>query len=823
MTTYEELQAQRQSIQQARARLPVINKRQLRTTGLQGRVQRRQVKAQEAQFQTQEKQIAEQERVLQEQQKTQIAQEARKQIRAEMDRVLQEKSKGVFINLGAGQKLLQLSDEELTQRVTSGEPIQVAKINTPFRKETVTTSSFIITQDKIGQALGMSIAPELLTEKQKQDVAKYEAREYLLGQGMSTAEIKPTSTVSLPETQISESQIRSQELMQKRIQNQLTVKESAELLGIGVASSLSGTASYFKRLGTNFVPTLKETVLGVKEIGKRTVSGQGFPELGKALTSQPEYSTGFVAGELIGAKGAGLAVKGIKLGATQVITRLDPRYSEFATEGLKVGETTIKEAGSVSKLGIPLSQQAEISGKTINAVSAQRNLFGLLEKEKIVRKSIGEESQLTAKTKEMLNKFDEGKLKQSEYAELNKRLAQEAGSKGLLERSFFADPYGRIRISRLGVIETPQKKASLIDILSGDVTTKADKPQILLFENTQVEKLPKLLEQKLLSGKPLTEIEQQKLLRFQLTPSGKFKPIGFLSREPEVTISPSEIIKKQQVKAVTLIEGKRVPVITAYIGQPSVETSNLLGATELTINEGKRLGKLLAKETGLSLPNSKPYIDLSESSASIIVPVSAGIKPSQEISTSKIISTKPSLDLKYRTYSSYKTTKYYDTPIAKSSYTITKYPVPKYPTPKYPTPKYPVPKYPTPKIPSSQRKPDKILEKLKVSRLYKLFLKRKGKYQAVNKLLTKGEALELGAKITTSNLGATFKVAPTSKFTTRVSKQYQPSKEQFRTYRIVKGKRVALKDEFIQRASKRLSSKSEVSEILRSKRKWIGF
>jgi len=86
------------------------------------------------------------------------------------------------------------------------------------------------------------------------------------------------------------------------------------------------------------------------------------------------------------------------------------------------------------------------------------------------------------------------------------------------------------RITRLGVKE---KEATLLDILSGDVTLKRGKPQIVFFEDVKIGK--------------------------------EFKPYGLPSTELEVTLPPGSVIKRGKTRAVTLIEGRRVPIIQAEI------------------------------------------------------------------------------------------------------------------------------------------------------------------------------------------------------------------------------------------------------------------
>src|SRR5690606_23425215 len=118
--------------------------------------------------------------------------------------------------------------------------------------------------------------------------------------------------------------------------------------------------------------------------------------------------------------------------------------------------------------------------------------------------------------------------------------------------------------SRLGI--TKQNEGSLLDIFSKDATFKKPKPQILLFDDVKIQNLPPQLRSvkaKLTRGKSLTKAEADALLEFQLKKSGKFKPVGFLSRESEITLAPGEIIKRKKKVGVTIVNGRRVPIVRA--------------------------------------------------------------------------------------------------------------------------------------------------------------------------------------------------------------------------------------------------------------------
>ncbi len=132
------------------------------------------------------------------------------------------------------------------------------------------------------------------------------------------------------------------------------------------------------------------------------------------------------------------------------------------------------------------------------------------------------------------------------------------------------------RVSRLGV---EQRTATIGDIISGDITFKRTKPQIVVFEE-QV-------------------IGQQ------------FQPFGFPSSELEVILPGGKIVRKGKQVAVTLIEGKRVPIIQATIVEPTAETARLLAKRVLKAEEVARLRKRLKAETGFDISSqftSRPRV-----------------------------------------------------------------------------------------------------------------------------------------------------------------------------------------------------------------------
>ena len=356
-----------------------------------------------------------------------------------------------------------------------------------------------------------------------------------------------------------------------------------EVFGLCVGDSILGTAQFVKGFFFSPIATTKALGVGLVGAGERVLSGVGFPEVGKVIREEPAFATGFVAGE---AGQAFVFVKAVRIvgrGAEVIKTRISPRFAPVKEiKGVKtiVGVPSkiedvidIKFAGKVEDISVSLRKQAQIAGKDVTATSGARDFFRAFKKEVPISKPLP---------------------------------SPKAPS---LERGFFADPFGRARVSRLGVLDEPAK-AKIVDILSGDVTFRRAKAQLILFEKTPVAKFPKglkVVEAKLKVGKVLTPSEQAKLLRFQLKPTGKFKPIGFISKEPEIVLAPGEIVVKEATPAVTLIGGRRVEIIRAGVKVAKPPTQELLRRlSKQTISQADlgKLSKSLVKETGLSVTPS---------------------------------------------------------------------------------------------------------------------------------------------------------------------------------------------------------------------------
>ncbi len=217
-----------------------------------------------------------------------------------------------------------------------------------------------------------------------------------------------------------------------------------------------------------------------------------------------------------------------------------------------------------------------------------------------------------------------------------------------IQESFFADPYGRLRLGRAG-LEEPVT-ATFLEAISGKATFRKTKPQALVFPEVKVADVPQHLKgiyKKLKAGIPISEVEHQRYLKWQLTPTGEFKPVGRITKgrvtpEPEITLAPLETAKKVKKIGVTIIGKKRVPFLEAGVTKLTKETAQLLKKSKAGIIskvERARLEHRYKRETGFSLSRvtiAKPYYDPSRPLKKLPLLAPSIIKPSKPVKQPKI-------------------------------------------------------------------------------------------------------------------------------------------------------------------------------------------
>ena len=408
----------------------------------------------------------------------------------------------------------------------------------------------------------------------------------------------------------------------------------------GVASVGVGALILGKGLITKPIQTSQAITGSIKGgFTKAFITGEGFPEVSSAILTKPTNVVGQIAGNIFLAKSGPIITRPISKGFDIIGTKLGYFKPVVDIGGKKVildipsstpGKTlNIPLQETLPKL--PLTIQAKIAGTTQNLVSGARDLFGIFKKEINIDKPVGDLTKASKITLNMLDEFKAGKLIDSQIAELNQRLIKEGVGKGLLEKAFFADPFGRIRPSRLGLkgdITTDIYSPALAKLpssfikkwaaRSGEEYTLFKKaPQIISIEKQSIANFPKSLSDvasSLKKGISLTTSQEERLLKWQLEAgTGQFKPIGFTSREAEVTLAPGELLKTTtKLPLLTRIKGESISIFKAIPGEASTKVKTLINKVEkgtATATEELKARKLLSKETGLDYYFKGPQIE----------------------------------------------------------------------------------------------------------------------------------------------------------------------------------------------------------------------
>lgn len=324
------------------------------------------------------------------------------------------------------------------------------------------------------------------------------------------------------------------------------------------------------------------------------------------------------------------------------------------------------------------------------------------------------------------------------------------------KEGLFATPFDpktlqpQTRITRLGL---EQRRATLIDILTGDFTFKRQKPQIILFPEQTIGKT------------------------FKITPG----------EELEVLASGGQIVRKQGRVGTTIINKKIIPIFEADIGTSSKELELLTRQArtgKISVTDRKRLSRLLTKETGFDASGAvitQPLIDITDTLSDVFRGVTKAARVTKRVRSSTRISrlvratlsanvlTQPSLTVSVPPSIS---------PSIRLSFPPSSIPSipPSTPSsfpPSIPTsfppsapPSIPpsVPPIVPPITPPPGKPPPPLLfglpEFQKEERQgYNVFVKSKGKFKKVNQIpLTRNSALGRGAFLTDHSTAAQFKI-----------------------------------------------------------------
>lgn len=557
----------------------------------------------------------------------------------------------------------------------------------------------------------------------------------------------------------------------------------------------------------------------------------------------------------------------------------------------KVRKDLTLKVGGIPETKESLAKQLARGGKSATAVTAQANrLVKLLRQRRIIRKPLPfDEKQLSTITRRLLKRFDKGKLTPKEVLELNLRLRKESiklasgQSKGvdLLERSVYFDPDRTLRKSRLQLQEDALEEANLFDLLSGRARlfSRKAKPQIIVLEDF-VEGLPKTKEfasivkklknsVKLGKDPNLTAQELARLSRWQVTPSGKLKPIGSTTYqgglERELTLAPGEAIKRVQKLAILRIGSKRIPIVAVKIVKGKENVSFIRRVLKLQdeikrlVKEKSRLknpklkskvdkkikvktkelervrAKKVSKEVKEFLRDSRRRTPVKKkvypTKRKLTQATSRAVRRARVVRKKKRVRVTPRRSPTRRTTPRRGVTGRRPTPPKKptrrtppSRRTTSTTPTPRKTPPRKPPIRRPPPrKSPPPKKVKKPLPPRSKQRKGKKGRGkpegYNVYIKSKGRLLKANtKPLSKERALDRRAYILDNSVSATGTLRPVKsvkKVGKISSKEYGArNKIKARNYRIVKGKRVPLKNTIIERrGTPRINTRGEKKQL----------
>lgn len=658
-------------------------------------------------------------------------------------------------------------------------------------------------------------------------------------------EVQPVKIETKTAGELQKINLELGKLQTKQLRRQkLTLKEQARLSALTLAGLGLETTIAFKELPSTIKAITKDPKI-LKNLPTAIVrSGRETIEL---VEVSPTQGVTRIAGELLLLKGSSKAFRTLGKASDFTSARLSTKFVGRGKVGNVLRITTkagkkidLKVAGRIGSKTLPretFKQQVSLAGRKAVPVSAQADsLVGFIKRKRLIRKPFLGEEKFSSSTKKLLRKFDERRIKSNELIRLDKKIQKESG-KGILERSFFADPRGRIRPSRIGI----EDEASLLDILSGDVSLRGAKPQVLVFDKVIIQKFPKSLrkiQKKLRANKPLTEREGSALLKFQLKKSGKFKPIGFMSGEAEVTLAPGEIVKRVKKVGVTLINGKKVPIVEARVIKPKgslKKNIQLAKKGKLSKKQLRALDKKLKRETGFdydvsSKKVSRKTVSIKKFGSSVLRRIS---RPSRKRRPSRI--SKPSRPSKPRRPS--KPSKPFRPSRPGKPSRISKPSRPGKPS-KPGKPGKPfrpgrprIPSKPAKAITFPRRKVKRKPKPKKAVPVFNVFGKVKKKFIKLNvKPLRKIDALSRGAFAVDKTTARTYKIKPAGKSKTpggllkRERGYFSKHRKKLRQFKIRKGKKFKLQNKFIEKRRFGIDTRGEkkgltIAKLLKGRRK----
>jgi hypothetical protein len=315
------------------------------------------------------------------------------------------------------------------------------------------------------------------------------------------------------------------ELRISRLRGGLTFGEAVRSVQLGTSSVLLGTALLGKSLVTKPVETVSVAGKGLFQIA----SGQKqLTSVSRSLREEPQFVTGALFGELVTGRGLATASRTFREAADIGTSFIRGGFTPVKKGILAVDDEAIRIFGGADTTSESLAKQALRAGEDVFPVSAQRSLFSPSKP----RRVIIDKPKPTPESSE-------------------------------LERLFFADPEGRLRTSRLASKRTSSTTdffESTVQRVTEPITFSKERPQVLFFRRQQLKEFSPNLESVrsgLISGRirtasDLTPSQRQAFIDFQFEKTGRFSPVGFISKESEITASLGDVLVPER-KGFTLI------------------------------------------------------------------------------------------------------------------------------------------------------------------------------------------------------------------------------------------------------------------------------
>lgn len=588
--------------------------------------------------------------------------------------------------------------------------------------------------------------------------------------------------------------------------------------GIGVASSVLGSAMFFKNLATKPKQTISDSIIGLKNVATKFTT-TGFPEVSEMIKREPGFVTGYVTAEIVGPYAskkvvskssdffrtigmkeipaekviapeyfAGQKYPSVKKGqsAGELLKEFQPFFEYetkpggFTASGKSFSKITLVESGTSEFSGLYQAPKVSPTFLRISGESDDLKLFSLNPFETLrptVARVTPDEIKLAPGVKSS-SLVDPSKSKINKL----KTFFNEKAEKG---KSYL--PYIKDEKEIILTAGTP------IQRVRSNYYFKFEGRKVPIFEYETIG--TKSTPKKILSTKDIEKVSE----------SGRIKQSSLLTSSDIVRFKSPSSIKETKVSSINIEPSK-------IISKPS----SVLVSKPTTSSQTN----FKSKVSNYITPKSEEYYIKPLSSKSYIKPLKSSVSV---ISKSKpYYSTPKFTGFSYNKIpSSIITPKQSYTKIPKTSISFSPPSYSRsYETPRYIIPKSPPTSRPPKSPPVNIRDYDFTRSKQKkqgsdFTKSYDVFVRKKGKIEKVGSGLTYGKALKVGTETSKSSTIQTFGLKEAGYTKERDINFKLPSL--FTTPK--KQKTFITGNTFVEKRGKTLTERKEVSDILKSKRR----